>query len=92
MSPLRICAVLLLAAGIFALVHGGVSVVQAHHEVAVRPSGSPQGIWTGAGIAVWPGVAAIVAGGALFLAPVSGRLRLPARRAPARDGLDASRR
>jgi len=92
MSAFRICAVLFLAAGTFALTFGGVTFVQALHEAAIRPSESPQEIWLGAGIPVWPGIAAILAGGSLFLAPVSARLRLPARRAPVRDGLDASRR
>jgi len=68
MQGLKVLAIVLIAAGILALVYGGFTYTQATHEANVGPiSISVQDNRTVI-IPIWAGVGAIVLGGALLLA------------------------
>lgn len=67
MNPLKILAIVLLAAGILALVYGSFTYTKTTHDAKVGPFEFSIKDKERVNIPVWAGVAAIVAGGALLL-------------------------
>ena len=67
MNPLKIVAILLIAAGIIGLVYGGITYTKATHEAKIGPLEVSFKDKETVNIPVWAGIGAIVAGGALLL-------------------------
>lgn len=67
-STLRIVAILLIAAGVIALVYGGFTYTKTTHEAKVGPFEMSIKDRETVNIPVWAGVGAIVVGGGLLLA------------------------
>lgn len=68
MSPLRIVAIVLIAAGILGLIYGGITYTKSTHEAKVGPFELSVQDKETVNIPVWAGVGAIVVGGALLFA------------------------
>ncbi|HLF56855.1 MAG TPA: hypothetical protein VI942_08420 [Thermoanaerobaculia bacterium] len=68
MSPLKIVAILLIAAGIVGLVYGGITYTKSTHEARMGPLHFSVEDKETVNIPVWAGVGAIVVGGALLFA------------------------
>jgi uncharacterized membrane protein YidH (DUF202 family) len=64
----KIAAVLLIAAGVLALVYGSFSYTKQTHDIKLGPIELSMKEKQTVNVPVWAGVAAIVAGGALLLA------------------------
>jgi uncharacterized membrane protein YidH (DUF202 family) len=64
----KITAVLLIAAGVLALVYGSFSYTKQTHDIKLGPIELSLKEKQAVNVPVWAGVAAIVAGGALLLA------------------------
>jgi uncharacterized membrane protein YidH (DUF202 family) len=64
----RIAAVLLIAAGVLALVYGSFSYTKQTHDIKLGPIELSMKEKQSVNVPVWAGVAAIVAGGVLLLA------------------------
>lgn len=67
MNPLRIIALVLLAAGILALVYGGFTYTKKTHKASVGPFDFAVQEKETVNVPVWAGVGAVVVGGALLL-------------------------
>ncbi|MBZ5590507.1 MAG: hypothetical protein LAO05_18310 [Acidobacteriia bacterium] len=67
MSPLKIVAVLLIAAGIIGLVYGGITYTKTTHNAKVGPFELSIKDKETVNIPVWAGIGAIVVGGALLV-------------------------
>jgi uncharacterized membrane protein YdcZ (DUF606 family) len=68
MNPLKIAALVLIVAGILALVYGGFSYTKETHEVKLGPIEFAVKEKQRVTVPIWGGVAAIVAGSVLMLA------------------------
>jgi hypothetical protein len=66
MSPLKIVALLLIAAGIVGLVYGGITYTKTTHDAKVGPFEFSVKDKETINIPVWAGIGAIVIGGALL--------------------------
>ncbi|KAB2969259.1 MAG: LPXTG cell wall anchor domain-containing protein [Thermoanaerobaculia bacterium] len=66
MSPFKIVALILIAAGIIALVYGGFTYTKSTHDAKVGPFEFSIKDKETVNIPVWAGVGAIVAGGVLL--------------------------
>jgi len=73
MNPLRLVAIVLMAAGVLGLVYGGFSYTKDTHEARVGPIELSVKERDTVNVPVWAGVGAIVIGGALLL--MGGRKR-----------------
>lgn len=73
MNPLRLVALVLLAAGILALVYGGFTYTKKTHKASFGPIELAVQEKETVDVPVWAGVAGIVAGGGLLV--LSGRKR-----------------
>jgi hypothetical protein len=69
MSGLRVAAILLVLAGIAALVYGGFSYTKTTHEVTVGRFDLGVKEKRRVNVPIWAGIAAIVAGAGLALVP-----------------------
>jgi TRAP-type C4-dicarboxylate transport system permease small subunit len=67
MSAVKIVAIVLIAAGILALVYGGFSYTKKTHEAQVGPFDFSVKETKTVNIPIWAGVGAIVVGGALLV-------------------------
>ena len=67
MSPFKILAILLIAAGIIGLVYGGITYTKTTHNAKVGPFEMSMKEKETVNIPVWAGVGAIVVGAALLL-------------------------
>ena len=67
MSSLKIVAVLLIAAGVVALVYGGITYTKTTHDAKIGPVELSIKDKETVHVPVWAGVGAIVVGGALLL-------------------------
>ena len=67
MSPLKIVAILLIAAGIIGLVYGGITYTKTTHNAKVGPFELSIKDKETVNIPVWAGVGAILVGGALLV-------------------------
>ncbi len=72
MSVLKVVAILLIAAGIAGLVYGKFSYTRATHEAKLGPIDLSLKEKETVNVPLWAGVAAIVAGGLLLVAPRTG--------------------
>jgi TRAP-type C4-dicarboxylate transport system permease small subunit len=72
MSVPRVVAVILIVAGILGLLYGGFSYTRDTHDAKIGPLEVSVGKREHVNVPVWVGIAAIVVGGILLLAP-SGR-------------------
>lgn len=68
MQPIKLAAVVLIGAGILALVYGGFTYTRATHEAKLGPVDISIQDNRTVDIPVWAGIGAIVIGGALLLA------------------------
>lgn len=66
MSPLKIVALILIAAGIIALVYGGFTYTKTSHDAKVGPFEFSIKDKETVNIPVWAGVGGVVAGGVLL--------------------------
>lgn len=66
MSPLKIVALLLIAAGIIGLVYGGITYTKTTHNAKIGPLELSIKDKETVNIPVWAGVVAIIIGGALL--------------------------
>ncbi|HEV7426088.1 MAG TPA: hypothetical protein VGQ46_06940 [Thermoanaerobaculia bacterium] len=69
MTPLKIIAILLIAAGIAGLVYGKFTYTKATHEIKAGPIDFAIKEKKTVNVPLWAGVAAIVAGGLLLVVP-----------------------
>jgi hypothetical protein len=69
LSPIKTAAIVLIAAGILALVYGGFSYTKETHETKIGPFEFSVEDRERVNVPVWAGVGAIVAGGLLLLMP-----------------------
>jgi LPXTG-motif cell wall-anchored protein len=67
MSAIKIVAIVLIAAGILALVYGGFTYTKKTHEASVGPFDFSVKETKTVNIPIWAGVGAIVIGGGLLL-------------------------
>jgi uncharacterized membrane protein YidH (DUF202 family) len=67
MNPIKILAVVLIIAGVLALVYGGFSYIKETHTMNLGPMKMSVQDKKTVNIPVWAGVGAIVVGGALLL-------------------------
>jgi hypothetical protein len=67
MNPLKLLAIVLIAAGIVALAYGGFTYTKATHETKIGPFEMTITDKETVNVPVWAGVAAIVTGGVLLL-------------------------
>lgn len=67
MSAMKIVAIVLIVAGVLALVYGGFTYTKETHEANVGPFNLSVKENKTVNIPVWAGVGAVVAGGALML-------------------------
>lgn len=67
MAPLKIVAIVLIVAGVLALVYGGFTYTQERHDVELGPIEFSVEDKERVQIPVWAGVAAIAAGAGLLL-------------------------
>lgn len=67
MSPTRIVAIVLIVAGILALVYGGFTYTKSTHDAKVGPFSFSFQDKEHVSVPLWAGVAAIAAGGILLL-------------------------
>jgi hypothetical protein len=67
MNPLKLLAIVLIAAGIVALAYGGFTYTKATHEARIGPFEMTITDKETVNVPVWAGVAAIVTGGVLLL-------------------------
>jgi uncharacterized membrane protein YidH (DUF202 family) len=75
MSPIKILALVLIAAGILGLVYGGITYTKATHEAHIGPMEMSFKDKETVNVPVWVGVGAIVVGAALLFAGNRGALR-----------------
>ena len=68
MQVIKVVAIVLIAAGILALVYGGFTYTQATHQASLGPINISVRDNRTVDVPVWAGVAAIVIGGGLLLA------------------------
>ena len=68
MSPIRIVAIVLIAAGVLGLVYGGFSYTKETHEAKLGPLEMSVEEKQRVNVPAWAGVAAIAAGAILLLA------------------------
>jgi hypothetical protein len=68
MNPLKLLAIVLIAAGIVALAYGGFTYTKATHETKIGPFEMTITDKETVNVPVWAGIAAIVTGGVLLLA------------------------
>jgi TRAP-type C4-dicarboxylate transport system permease small subunit len=68
MQVIKVVAIVLIAAGILALVYGGFTYTQATHQASLGPINISVQDNRTVDVPVWAGVAAIVIGGGLLLA------------------------
>jgi TRAP-type C4-dicarboxylate transport system permease small subunit len=68
MQGLKILAIVLIAAGVLALVYGGFTYTQATHQANIGPVNISVQDNRTVDVPIWAGVGAIVLGGALLLA------------------------
>ncbi len=73
MSAAKIAAIVLIGAGILALVYGGFSYTRETHEAKLGPLELSVEDKERVNVPVWAGVGAIVVGGALLLMPSTRR-------------------
>lgn len=66
MNPLRILAILLIAAGVIALVYGGFTYTKSSHDAKIGPLELSIRDKETVNVPVWAGVGSIVVGGLLF--------------------------
>jgi hypothetical protein len=66
-SPLKIVAILLIAAGVIGLVYGGITYTKTTHDAKVGPFELSIKDKETVNIPVWAGIGAIVVGGALLV-------------------------
>jgi len=66
MNPIKIVAILLIAAGALGLLYGGFTYTKATHDVKLGPIEFSVKEKEDVNIPVWAGIGAIVAGGLLF--------------------------
>lgn len=66
MSPLKIVAILLIAAGIIGLVYGGITYTKSSHDTKIGPIELSIKDKETVNIPIWAGVGAIVVGGVLL--------------------------
>jgi drug/metabolite transporter (DMT)-like permease len=69
LSPVKIAAIVLITAGILALVYGGFSYTKESHDTKIGPFEFSVEDRERVNVPVWAGVGAIVAGGLLLLMP-----------------------
>jgi hypothetical protein len=69
MRPIRIAAIVLIAAGILVLVYGGFSYTKDTHEAKIGPLELSVEEKKNVSVPVWAGVGAIVIGGILLIVP-----------------------
>lgn len=69
MSAIKIAAVVLIAAGVLALVYGGFSYTKETHEAKIGPLELSMKDKETVNVPVWAGVGAIVVGGLLLVVP-----------------------
>lgn len=67
MSAMRVVGIVLIVAGILALVYGGVTYTKETHEMKIGPLEMSMKEKETVNIPVWAGVGAIVAGGLLLV-------------------------
>jgi hypothetical protein len=70
MSPLKIVALLLIAAGVVGLVYGGITYTRTTHDAKVGPFEFSVKDKKTVNIPVWAGIGAIVIGGVLLVVRV----------------------
>jgi uncharacterized membrane protein YidH (DUF202 family) len=75
MGPLKIVAIVLIVAGVLALVYGGFTYTRATHDVELGPIEFSVKERERVNIPLWAGVGAIIVGGALLLVPGGGARR-----------------
>lgn len=68
MNPLKIVAILLIAAGIIALVYGGFTYTKSSHDAQIGPLEFSIQDKETVNVPVWAGVGSIVVGGLLLFA------------------------
>jgi uncharacterized membrane protein YidH (DUF202 family) len=68
MNPLKLLAIVLIAAGIVALAYGGFTYTKATHEARIGPFEMTITDKQTVNVPVWAGIAAIVSGGVVLLA------------------------
>ncbi len=66
MNPLKLVAILLIAAGVVGLVYGGITYTKSTHDAKIGPLEFSIKDKETVNIPVWAGVGAIVAGGILL--------------------------
>jgi hypothetical protein len=68
MNPLKLLAIVLIAAGIVALAYGGFTYTKATHEARIGPFEMTITDKQTVNVPVWAGIAAIVSGGVVLVA------------------------
>lgn len=72
MSPLKIVAIILIAAGVLGLIYGGITYTKATHHAEVGPLSMSVTEKSTVNVPIWAGVGAIVLGGGLLLVRTKG--------------------
>ena len=67
MNPVKLAALMLIAAGIFALVYGSFSFTKATHDIKLGPLEMSVNEKQTVNLPVWAGIGAIVIGGLLLV-------------------------
>jgi len=70
MNPIKLIAVLLLVAGVLALVYGGFSYPKSGHEAKLGSLEFSVGSRETVNVPVWAGIGALVLGGVLLMLPI----------------------